>query len=357
MMKKIRLYSRKAKSIGHPPGSLVYSGEKKMEKPRIRIFDFDESQLREEEFDHIEECFPLRDLPTVSWINVDGLHEVELIESLGKYFHIHPLVLEDIVHTDQRPKFEDLGDYLFIVMKMIYHTGDTDGMESEQISFLVGSNFVITFQERVGDVFEDVRDRIRKSRGRVRRMGADYLAYSLLDALVDRYFDVIEKAGDRIEAMEDEVMLNPAPSTLQRLYHIKRELLFLRRSIWPLREVVNGLTKGESSLIQEGTYPFIRDLYDHTIQIIDMLETMRDMNSGMFDMYLSSVSNRMNEVMKVLTIIATIFIPLTFIAGIYGMNFEFIPELKWRWGYFGVWGLMIAIFSGMIYYFRRKKWF
>lgn len=355
-MRNHRMLFRKVKNTRLAPGSLVYTGEKKMDKPRIRFFDYDEQQVREEEVDDIQKCFPLRDLPTVSWINVDGLHEVDLIGNLGKHFNIHSLVLEDIVHTDQRPKIEDMGNYLFIVMKMIYFRQTNVRFESEQISFLVGPGFVISFQERAGDVFEAVRDRIRNARGRIRKMGTDYLVYSLLDAIVDRYFEIIEKTGDIVESLEDEVMTNPAPSTLQNLYQTKRELLFLRRSIWPLREVVNEMNRGESTLVHETTHPFIRDLYDHTIQVIDMIETLRDVNSGLFDMYLSNVSNRMNEVMKVLTIIATIFIPLTFIAGIYGMNFEFMPELKWRWGYFGVWSLMVILFGAMLFFFKKKKW-
>ncbi len=233
---------------------------------------------------------------------------------------------------------------------------DEHEIKAEQISLILGSNFIISFQEREGDVFNHVRERIKKGKGRIRRMGADYLAYALLDAIVDSYFAILEKFGETIEMMQEELVTNPAPETLQKIHTLKREMIFLRKSVWPLREVVNSLTRGEASLIHESTGIYLRDVYDHTIQVIDTIETFRDMVSGMLDIYLSSVSNKMNEVMKVLTIIATIFIPLTFVAGIYGMNFKSMPELEWRWGYLMVWVVMIIVFSVMVIYFKRKKW-
>ncbi len=352
-----RLFYKKARKSGLPPGTLVHVGEKKIEKTRITVLNFDEERFEEKEEASVEACFPYRDRSTVSWINIDGLHDVALIQKLGQHFGIHPLTLEDIVDTEQRPKLEDMGDYLFIILEMMLFNKAENRMEAEQVSLVVSRNVVISFQEKTGDVFEGVRERIRNAKGRIRSMGQDYLAYALMDAIVDNYFIVLEDVGDQIESLEDEVMTHPTTETMQMLQKVKRRLLFLRKSIWPLREVIGGLERGESKLIMKKTHPYFRDIYDHTIQVVEMVETMRDMNSGMFDMYLSSISNRMNEVMKVLTIIATIFIPLTFIAGIYGMNFEFMPELKWRFGYFTVWGVMILLLIGMMFFFKKKKWF
>ena len=355
-MMKSRLFYRKARKAGLPPGTLVFTGEQKIEKAQIRILDYGVDHFREKTCERLEECLPLQDSAAVSWINIDGLHEVEIIEKLGNHFGIHALTLEDIVNIDQRPKLENLGDYLFIILKMMSFNKSENRIEAEQVSLIIGSNYVLSFQEKIGDVFEEIRGRIRNSLGRIRSMGADYLAYALMDAIVDNYFIVLEIVGDQIESLEDEVMTNPTTATMQTLQKIKRRLLFLRKSVWPLREVISNLDRGEMPLIKKQTNPFFRDIYDHTIQVVEMVETMRDMNSGMFDMYLSSISNRMNEVMKVLTIIATIFIPLTFIAGIYGMNFEYMPELSWRWAYFAVWSVMVVVVAGMIVYFKRKRW-
>jgi magnesium transporter len=239
---------------------------------------------------------------------------------------------------------------------MLYYDQREQEIEAEQVSLILGSNFVISFQEREGDVFTVIRDRIRTGKGRIRKAGADYLAYSLVDAIVDYYFVILEKLGEKIEGIEEELVTNPTPETLQTIHHLKRELIFLRKSVWPLREVISVLERGESALIQESTGIYLRDLYDHTIQVIDSIETFRDMVAGMLDIYLSSVSNKLNEVMKVLTIIATIFIPVTFIVGIYGMNFQYMPELGWRWGYPVVWLVIVVVVIAMVFYFRRKKW-
>ena len=352
-----RFVMRRAKQkAGLVPGTLVYVGDKKIEKIRIRIIDYDETQLEEKEVKKVEECFPFKDKPTVSWINIDGLHDVAVIEKIGKKFGLHPLVLEDIVHTGQRPKLEDFGDHIFIVLKMLYYNEEKGELEAEQISLIFGENFVISFQERVGDFFEPLRERIRKGKGRVRKAGADYLAYALLDSIVDNYFVILEQLGEKIEDAEQELATNPTLETLQSIRAFKKEMIFLRKSIWPLREVVNSLERGESSLINESTLIYLRDVYDHTIQIIDTVESYRDMLSGMLDVYLSSISNKMNEVMKVLTIFAAIFIPLTFVAGVYGMNFSFMPELGWQWGYFAALLVMAIIGAALIVYFRRKRW-
>jgi len=347
---------KRAEKTGLPPGTPVFVGDKKTESAKITILDYDETQFQEREIKEIDECFPFKETPTVTWINVDGVHDVGLIQKLGNNFDLHPLIIEDIVHTQQRPKMEESENYIYIVLKMLYFDNAQNETQVEQVSLVFGKNFVISFQEKEGDIFETIRERIRNGKGRIRKMGTDYLAYALIDAVVDHYFIILENDGEKIEELEDKVVADPKPETLQKIHRLKREMIFLRRSVWPLRELVNSLERGESPLIHKATRIYLRDVYDHTIQVIDTLETYRDMLSGMHDTYLSSISNRMNEVMKVLTIIATIFIPLTFIAGIYGMNFEFMPELKWRWAYFSVWGVILIVAVFMLIFFRRKKW-
>ena len=351
-----RKTKKMTKKPGLAPGTLVHVGEKKIEKVRIRVIDFDEANLEERELETVEDCVPYKDKPSVTWINIDGLHEVGVIEKIGTNFDLHPLILEDILHTEQRPKMEDFENYIFIIAKMLSYDEEEDQLKSEQFSLVLGRNYILTFQEREGDVFEPVRERLRKGKGRLRKRPPDYLAYALIDAVVDHYFLVLEKIAERVESLEDELVANPTPQTLQTIHHLKREMIFLRKSVWPLRELIGALERGESGLIEQGTTLFLRDVYDHTIQVIDTVETLRDMVSGMLDVYLSSISNKMNEVMKVLTIIATIFIPMTFIAGVYGMNFEFMPELKWHWGYPIVWVIIIAIAIVMLLYFRKKRW-
>ena len=347
---------KRAKKTGLPPGTPVFIGDKKAEETKITILDYDETQFQEKKVREIEECFPFKETPTVTWINVDSVHDVGFIQKLGEQFDLHPLIIEDIVNTQQRPKMEESENYIYIVLKMLYLDAESNGTQVEQVSVVFGKNFVISFQEREGDIFEIIRERIRNGKGRIRKMGTDYLAYALIDAVVDHYFIILEKDGEKIEVLEEKVVSEPRPETLQEIHRLKRDMIFLRRSVWPLRELVNSLERGESPMIQKTTRIYLRDVYDHTIQVIDTLETYRDMLSGMHDTYLSSISNRMNEVMKVLTIIATIFIPLTFIAGIYGMNFEFMPELKWRWAYFGVWGIILIIGIFMLLFFKKKKW-
>lgn len=347
---------KRSRKAGLPPGSLVHIGEKKAERTKITIIDYDEQNFQEKEARTIEECFPFKETATVTWINIEGVHDSEIFSKIGSHFCVHSLILEDIMTTQQRPKMEDMGDYIYVVVRMMSYEGKKNEVISEQVSLIIGSNFVISFQESGGDVFDSIRDRIRTGKGRVRKMGPDYLAYSLLDSIVDNYFLILEKLGEKVEIVEEELVSDPGRKTLQEIHVLKREMIFLRKSVWPLREVVSGLERAESGLIKESTGIFLRDVYDHTIQVIDTVETYRDMLSGMLDMYLSSVSNRMNEVMKVLTIIATIFIPLTFIAGVYGMNFKHMPELEWRWGYFAILGFMFSIGIFMLILFKRKKW-
>ena len=348
---------KRSQKTGLPPGALIHVGEQKSERTRITLLDYDEQRVEEKELPVVDQCLLFKDKESVTWINVAGLHQVELLERLNDCFGLHPLVLEDILNTDQRPKMEDFGDYLYIVLRMLdLDKKNGNAVISEQISLILGKNFVLTFQEREGDLFDPLRERIRNGKGRLRKMGPDYLVHALLDAIVDQYFVVLEKLGERIEVLEDELVTRPTPSTLQLLHSLKREMIFLRKSVWPLREVIGTLERGESSLIQASTNLYLRDIYDHTIQVIDNVETFRDMLSGMLDIYLSSISNRMNEIMKVLTIISTIFIPLTFIVGLYGMNFKHMPELESPWGYPAVLLLMLGVTIFMLFYFRRKKW-
>ena len=351
-----KLMKGRSKKAGLPPGTLIHIGARKTQEPKITIIDYDEATFQERETKAIEECFLFKDKPTVTWINVDGLHQGEILEKLGECYHFHPLVLEDILNTDQRPKMEEYGDYLYIVLKMLHDKGKGSQIEAEQVSLVLGPNYVFSFQESGGDVFDQIRERLRTGKGRLRKMGADYLAYTLVDAIVDYYFVILEKLGERIELLEEELVAHPRTETLKEIHTLKREMIFLRKAVWPLREVISSLQRGESPLVQKTTGIYLRDVYDHTIQVIDTIETFRDILSGVLDIYLSSVSNRLNSVMKVLTIIATVFMPLTFLAGVYGMNFKYMPELEWRWGYPVTWAVMAAIGVAMLVYFRKKKW-
>jgi magnesium transporter len=351
-----KFIKRSTKKAGAAPGTLVFVGERKAEEVIFTIMDYDVDTLQETEVASLDECLAYRDKKSVTWINISGLHDIEIIEKLGEKFNLHPLLMEDIVNTEQRPKLEDYDDYLFVIMKMLYAESENRAVQHEQVSLVLTPGVVISLQEKAGDVFDPVRQRIRKGKGRIRKSGTDYLAYALIDTVVDHYFKVFEEIGEKIEALQEEVLENPSPQILQAIQNLKREMIFIRKSIWPLREIISGMLRSESPLIKEDILPYLRDVYDHTIQVIDTAETFRDMLSGMLDIYLSSVSNKMNEVMKVLTIMATIFIPLTFIAGIYGMNFEFMPELKWHWSYPVLWIILITIFVAMVFWFKRKKW-
>ncbi len=353
---------KRSKKTGLPPGTLVHLGEKKAEKVKITLTYFDSDRYEEKEIVSIEESFLYRDRKGVLWINIDGLHDVNILEKLGAFFTIHPLVLEDVLNTGQRPKIDFTENYIFMVLRMLQYNEKEKILDSEQVSIVSGSNFVISFQEKQGDVFDAIRDRIRNNKGKIRKEGADYLFYSLIDMIVDNYFVILEKMEDRIDALEDELLTNASKETLHKIHRLKREMLQLRKSIWPLREIINGLIRGDSPLIKENTRIYFRDVYDHTIHIIDTIENFRDMVSGMLDIYLSSMSNKLNEIMKLLTIIATIFIPLTFIAGIFGMNFNTnsspwnMPELNWYYGYPLVLFLMALIGIVMLVYFRKKNW-
>jgi len=352
------LFSKKSsEKAGLPPGTVVFVGEQKVEEIRITLIDYDENQYAEREIKNIEDCFPYKDTPSISWINIDGVHQVDVIEKLGAHFVLHPLLQEDVVHTQQRPKFDEFDDHLFIVLRMFSFNEVDNELEAEQISLIVGANFVISFQERQGDVFEQVRERLRNGKGRIRKKGSDYLAYALIDAIVDSYYTILEGLGEHIESLQEDLVSEPKQEDLQIIQHLKRNMLFIRKSVWPLREVIGGLARSESNLIKEDVLVYVRDVYDHVIQAIDTIETFRDMLSAMLDIYLSSVGNRMNQVMKVLTIIATIFIPMTFLAGIYGMNFKYMPELEWKYAYPIFWLFVLSLFILMIMWFKKKKWF
>lgn len=351
-----RSFRKAGKGIAKPPGTVEYHGEKRVDEVRISILSYDADRIDEKPVRTIEECAPYLDSNRVTLVHVVGLHDTKFLQALGEKLSLHPLVLEDIVSTHQRPKVEDFRDYLYIVLRMIVYDEKTRTASGDQVSLILGPRHVLLFQEAEGELFQPVRERIRTGLGRSRRSGADYLAYALIDAIVDRYFVVLEKLGDDIEELENELIENPSDESLRAIHRLKRELVFVRRSVYPVREVVSGLQRAESPLIRKETDVFLRDVYDHTIQLIEALETYRDVLSGLQDLYLSSMSHRMNEVMKVLTIAATIFVPLTFFAGIYGMNFRYMPELEWKWAYPVFWGLMVVLAGGMLLFFRRRRW-
>lgn len=353
----VEMIKKRSKKAGLPPGTLIHIGEQRAEAAKITVIDYDDTFFQEEKLKTVEECFPYKDKPSMTWINIDGIHQKEILEKLSGYFGFHPLVMEDIMNTDQRPKMEDYSDYLYIVLKMLYYNDEDNTVITEQVSLIIAPHIVISFQEGLeGDVFGPLRERLRNDKGRARKMGSDYLAYSLIDAIVDSYFVILEKLGEKIELIEDELISNPDMETLHEIHYLKREMIFLRKAVWPLREVIGMMMRGESPLIHDSMKIYLRDVYDHTIQVIDTIETLRDMVAGMLDIYLSSVSNRLNAVMKVLTIIATIFIPLTFIVGVYGMNFKYMPELEWRFGYPVIWTFMIVIGVSMLIFFKKRNW-
>ncbi len=347
---------RRGKKSGMPPGTPIFIGERKQDVTDISIIDYSRDHLEEISLASLEDCARFKDSPNITWINVNGIHDVSAIQTLGNLFGLHPLTIEDISNSNQRPKVEEFDDYILFALKMLTYSIEEKGIENENISLILGANYVVSFQERRGDVLDPLRQRIRTGKGKIRGQGVDYLVYAIMDGVIDEYFVALEKMGDHIEEIDEEILTAPDASHMSELHRLKREIVFLRKAVWPLRENASVIGKSTSPLMSESIQPFLRDLYDHTIQIIDLVEVYRDIIGGMHDTFLSSVSNRMNEVMKVLTIIGTIFIPLTFIAGIYGMNFVNMPELKWTWGYFGLLGIMAAIALTMLAIFKKRKW-
>lgn len=361
-MKKFSIsrYHRRRKissKAGLAPGTVAYIGEQRNFAVTADVMTWDDEVFKEEKDVSIQALKDDAKPNETRWINVTGIHDTAAIEHLGRMFCLHSLVQEDIAHATQRPKMDDYEDYLYVVVKMISYEDQERQVKAEQLSIILHGNTILSFIEDEGDLFDELRERIRKGNIKVRKSGTDYLLYSLLDAIVDNYFVVLERIGDHLEETEIRLLENAQTGDLEVLHGLKRELIYLRKSIWPMREVVSSLTKSENLHLKGNTDIYLRDVYDHCVHAIDTLETFRDLSSGMMDVYLSSLSNKMNNVMKTLTIISTIFIPLTFIVGVYGMNFKFMPELDKTWTYPAVWGVMIAISAAMVVYFKRKRWF
>lgn len=351
-----KMISTRVKKVGMAPGSLVSTNQGNPSKVHISVFDYDANTLIEKQDTTIQECLTCLDSKAKTWINVSGIDDIQTIETIGRRFGLHPLLLEDIVSSGQRSKLDDYKDTIYIVAKMLNYNNESQQVEDEQVSLVLGKNFLISFLESKNNVFAPIYERIRPDNSKIRQRGPDYLCYTLLDCLVDNYFLILEKVDGKLESLEDELIKSPAPKTLQKIQRAKREITLLRKSVWPMREVISNFRRIESPLIQDTTKLYVHDVYDHTIQAIDAIESFRDIASGMLDIYLSNISQRMNEIMKVLTVVSTIFVPLTFIASIYGMNFDHIPELHWKYGYPAVLTLMIIVTCVMLYYFKRKGW-
>lgn len=345
------------KTVGQQAGSLIHIGEKLIERPLITVYLYDGMGAESRTLEDLGECRSLRQSGRVLWLNIDGLHDTSLIQMAGDIFGIEPLTLEDILHTGQRAKVEDFDRYLYLVLQMLEFSGEPGGMSREQLSIVVGEGFVLTFQEKSGDMFDPLRQRIGSVLSKPRKHGADYLVYALCDAVVDHYLSTLEEIENTIDRLEGELMDNYNSAVFGSIYTLKRELIILRKSVWPLREAIGRITRDDFAVIGDEAELYFRDVYDHVIMVIDTIEVFRDIVTGMHETWLASVNNRMNEVMKFLTMIATIFMPLSFIAGVYGMNFRYMPELEWRWGYFAVLGVMAITFTGIIWFYRSRKWY
>ncbi len=344
-----------SKKSGLPPGSLVHVGSKSFDS-KISYIDFTKNEITAVECKNIQECLSLKMSESVSWINIDGLGNIELIRSIGEAFEIDTLILEDILNTKHRPKMEEGDNYVFLTLKMLGISPDKKSVVSEQVSFILGKNWLISFQEHEGDIFHTLRSKLNDEKSSLRQQKIDFLFYRLIDTIVDNYFYVSEFFSDEIEKLEERVLVNPDDKSLYEIQSLKKQLNRFKKSATPLREAIMFLQKDSSELIKKNTVRHLRDVYDHLIQLNENIDTQKDMLASIMDLHMSGVSNKMNEIMKVLTIIATIFIPLTFIAGVYGMNFQYMPELQWKYGYYGFWGFMAIIFIVMIIYFKRKKW-
>ncbi|MCK9395563.1 MAG: magnesium/cobalt transporter CorA [Methylobacter sp.] len=341
---------------GLPPGSLVHVGEVHEHEHKITLIDYNKSTLTRRTIKTIEELLPYQTTDTITWVIIDGLKDVSIIDAIGQHFDIHALVLEDILNTHQRPKFEEFDDYLYIVLKALSLADDEFNVEYEQVSLLLLNKFVFTFREKPDAIFEPLFNRLNNDKSHLRNLGTDYLTYVIMDSIVDEYFTLQDTFDELIESVEDELLSNPSAQTLNTIQKIKRELIFLRRSVSPMRELLASIQRSESPLLNDKTKRYFGDIYDHVIRVTEAMESYRDLIAGMLDIYLSSVSNKMNETMKVLTVFASIFIPLTFIAGVYGMNFEYMPELKWRWGYPALWAVFIGVSVFLLRFFKKKNW-
>jgi magnesium transporter len=349
-------YRNSSKKTGLPPGSLVHVGDVLETVSKITLVDYSKESVEERQLGSLDEIQAYRDRDSVTWVIVEGLTNVDVIENVGSLFGIHPLVLEDILNTHQRPKFEEYEDYLFLVLKCLLSEGEEFSVNSEQISLLVLDNFVFTFKEKADDLLAPLLLHIRNGKSRFRSLGSDYLMYAILDTIVDQGFILMEALDDAVTALEDALFANPTQHTLNKIQKLKREVITVKRRMSPIRELMSGLLRSQSGLIHESTYLYLRDVSDHTTRVLESVESYREILSGLLDIYMSSLSNKMNEVMKVLTVFASIFIPLTFLVGIYGMNFEYMPELKWKWAYPALWAVFIAIPAVLLVYFKKKKW-
>lgn len=351
-----KVLKTRIKKVGLPAGSLIPSNGKLSDQIHISAIDYDAHRFVEKKDLSIQECIHFLKTPSITWINVCGIGDTQTVEVIGRHFGLHPLMLEDIMSAGQRSKLDNYKDTIYLVVRMLTYNNEKQTAEDEQVSLILGKNFVITFLESQNDIFSPIRERLQQPKSRLRQRGPDYLCYSLIDCLVDNYFLILEKVDEKLDKLENELFNYPEPGTMQKIHHAKREITLLRKSVWPMREVISNFRRLESPLIQDPTKLYIQDVYDHTIQAIDTIESFRDITAGMLDIYLSNLSQRMNEVMKVLTVVATIFVPLTFIASLYGMNFDYLPELHWKWGYYTVLGGMLIISLLMLLYFKRKRW-
>lgn len=362
ILPRIRPHRNKRKKPGSAPGTIQHVGERHLEKIHITVHDYDQEKVQEIPIDEIKESKQYLDDPSNTWIKIRGLHEIEKLQSIWFYFDLHPLIQEDIVSTSQRPKMETYDNCIYFVLRMLTFSSEDQALKSEQISIVLGKNYVLSFQETDQDYFKPILDRLQLAESRLRKLGPDYLTYALIDCIVDHYFSALDVLADEMENLEDKLLIDPDDNILHNVHRLRRETIFFRKSVWPLRDAMNSAIRDESKFIESKTKIYLRDVYDHVVQVIDNIENYRDMILGMHDMYMSTVSNRMNEVMKVLTIIATIFIPLTFIAGVYGMNFDpeaspfNMPELNWYWGYPASLLAMLLVAGVMIGYFKRKNW-
>ena len=350
-----RFFNNRSRKVGLAPGTAIYTGKKKEGSSSMELLSYSTEAVEEKKNASVEDILMLPENRT-NWINLNGVHDVDKVKAICDHFEVHPLLTEDILNTDQRPKLDVHENHIYVVLKMIEYLPDKAEIKMEQVSFIIGKNLVLSFQEVVGDTFNPVRDRIH-SRGRICGRGAEYLVYALMDTVVDNYFVALEKIGDEMELMEEDLMVNPDEESVQDLYSLKREMLALRRAIWPLREVIAQMEREDSRLVTKANKLYFRDLYDHMIQVIDTIEIYRDLLSGMVDLYQSTISNRMNSIMKVLTIISTVFIPITFLTGVYGMNFEYMPGVSNVNGFWILAGVVLTSVIAMLLYFRKQGWF